>query len=117
MGQLGMSVASVKGRKKLNTKASLLTSNSLFEQEDATEPEREIGATLLAFDDPKLCTGCLLLPPRSKKLAPPSAATQLRVVGAVPSTSPKGTQATVSPDGFSAVFMLPDEFEAAIRQA
>ena len=71
---LGLSVASVKGSKKINKKASLLTSNSLFERDDATEPEREIGSTLLTFGDPALCTGCLLLPPtRKKKLDAPSA--------------------------------------------
>lgn len=41
---LGMKVQSVKGGKRINTKASILTSNSIFENEDATEPEREVSS-------------------------------------------------------------------------
>eukprot|EP00966_Prymnesium_polylepis_P001453 33252-Prymnesium_polylepis.2 len=138
---LGMRVTDVKNAKKINTKASFLTSNSIFESDDATVPEREVcaaraptththlvsdhgvnrcmslaqvGATLLSFDDPKLCTGCLLLPPRSKKkLTTPPPPTQLRVVGGLPDAGAP----TVSPDGLPAAFVSAADFEAAVKKA
>jgi len=111
--RLGMQVRSVKGGKKINSKASWLTSNSIFENEDATDPEREVGATLVSFEDPAVCTGCLLLAPKRKEtIKTQPALPLLRIVGTAPDLGPDRLNCRVS-----TLFTSPAEFEGYVKKA
>lgn len=107
----GMAVQQVEAsRKKISFS---INSNSLFENSDAFEPEREKGATLMGYDDQLDSTGLLLLPPISRtKLAQPNPDLQLGVVGSRLSTAPPD----VSPEGLRSVFVAEKDFEAALTQ-
>ena len=107
----GMAVQQVEAsRKKISFS---INSNSLFEDTDAFEPEREKGATLMGYDEKLDSTGLLLLPSISRaKLAQPNPDLQLSVVGSRLSTAPPD----VSPEGLRSVFVAEKDFEAALTQ-
>lgn len=108
----GMRVQQVEGGRKVSFS---INSNSIFENTDAFEPEREKGSILMGFDDRALSTGLLLLPPKSRaKLAPPPAGLQLTVVANRPEPSALAVEA--NPDGFPSVFVGPQDFEVALTQ-
>ena len=108
----GMAVQQVEAsRKKISFS---INSNSLFEDTDAFEPEREKGATLMGYDEKLDSTGLLLLPSISRaKLAQPNPDFQLSVVGSRLSNAPPD----VSPEGLRSVFVAEKDFEAALTQA
>lgn len=93
---------------------ALLSSNSIFEDSDVFEPDRELGSVHVCYGSAETNTGLLLLPPlgRTKPAAFGSGAGEprLRVVGA-----PPGGAALRSPDGLSAVFVSEEELEAALQ--
>lgn len=102
----GMRLLEKKERKKFKLS---IDSNSLFEDADAFEPEREMGAVLLGWDDAAMATGLLLLPPTSRtRLEPVPSAIQLGVVGSSPAAE------VSSPDGLRSVFFSSPAFEAAL---
>ena len=107
----GMAVQQVEAsRKKISFS---INSNSLFEDTDAFEPEREKGATLMGYDEKLDSTGLLLLPSISRaKLAQPNPDFQLSVVGSRLSNAP----ADVSPEGLRSVFLAEKDFEASLTQ-
>ena len=107
----GMAVQQVEAsRKKISFS---INSNSLFEDIDAFEPEREKGATLMGYDEKLDSTGLLLLPSISRaKLAQPNPDFQLSVVGSRLSNAP----ADVSPEGLRSVFLAEKDFEASLTQ-
>ena len=107
----GMAVQQVEAsRKKISFS---INSNSIFEDTDAFEPEREKGATLMGYDEKLDSTGLLLLPPISRaKLAQPNPDFQLSVVGSRLSNAP----ADVSPEGLRSVFLAEKDFEASLTQ-
>ena len=107
----GMAVQQVEAsRKKISFS---INSNSLFEDTDAFEPEREKGATLMGYDEKLDSTGLLLLPSISRaKLAQPNPDLQLSVVGSRLSNAP----ADVSPEGLRSVFLAEKDFEASLTQ-
>ena len=43
-----------------------INSNTIFKDGDATEPEREVGSTLMSYGDPRLGASVLLLPPKNR---------------------------------------------------
>lgn len=105
---LGMHVQQREGKRKFSASTN---SNSIFENTDALEPERERGSVLLGFDDEALTTGLLLLPPKSvKKLAPVPSPIRLLVLGSAPAP-----ELETSPDGLRNVFMGGADFEATLR--
>ena len=108
----GMAVQQVEAsRKKISFS---INSNSLFEDTDAFEPEREKGATLMGYGEKLDSTGLLLLPSISRaKLAQPNPDFQLSVVGSRLSNAPPD----VSPEGLRSVFVAEKDFEAALTQA
>ena len=107
----GMAVQQVEAsRKKISFS---INSNSLYENTDAFEPEREKQSTLMGYDEKLDSTGLLLLPPKSRsKLDKPNPNLQLSVVGSKLSTAPP----EVSPDGLRSVFVAEKEFETALTQ-
>lgn len=103
----GMRVLEKKQRKKL--KGLSIDANSLFEDESAFEPDRELGAVLLGWDDAAVATGLLLLPPKSRaKLDAVPSSIRLSVVGAAPMPE------VSSPEGLRSVFIRSPDFEAAL---
>jgi len=107
----GMAVQQVEAsRKKISFS---INSNSLYENTDAFEPEREKQSILMGYDEKLDSTGLLLLPPKSRsKLDKPNPNLQLSVVGSKLSTAPP----EVSPDGLRSVFVAEKEFETALTQ-
>ena len=103
---LGLRAGAPKGKKELS-----FAGTTIFKDDDAIEPDREVGSILMSAGSPELTTGVLLLPPRSRKaldlgLAPP----RLRVLGA-----PAGTQPP--PAGAPPLaFVGMDELEAALAE-
>ena len=79
--------------------------NSLFEDGDAFEPDREVGARQLGYGDPILTTSVLLLPPSSRRALRESAG-RLAVVGAPP---PPDAGAEGACDGVETVFVPASE--------
>lgn len=107
--ELGMSKVDVKtAARKLEIS---INKNTIFENADATEPDRELGSVLMAYGDAASTTGVLLLPPKSR--AKGDAATEpvppvMRFVGApAPAERP-------GPDGVLSVFTPYAEFEAGL---
>jgi hypothetical protein len=107
----GMAVQQVEAsRKKISFS---INSNSLYENTDAFEPEREKQATLMGYDEKLDSTGLLLLPPKSRaKLDKPNPNLQLSVVGSRLGAAPSD----VSPDGLRSVFVAEKDFETALTQ-
>ena len=106
---LGMTKASeTTSRRKLSVTQY---SRTLFENADASEPEREAGSVLMSYGETDLTTGLLLLPPKSKnaKVDIGARAPSLRLVGAPPAGA-----AGTSPDGLASVFTPAADFEAAV---
>ena len=89
-----------------------INSNTIFEDRDATIPDREVGSVLMSYGDAEQTTGLLLLPPqRSRKSLPPDAnQAVLRIVGTA-----AGTESRTSPEGVVSEFMPESDFEAAVR--
>merc|ERR1711865_598669 len=106
----GMAVQQVEaGRKKISFS---INSNSLYENTDAFEPEREKQATLMGYDEKLDSTGLLLLPPKSRaKLDKPNPNLQLSVVGSRLSAAPPD----VSPDGLRSVLVYSCKLSSARR--
>jgi hypothetical protein len=107
----GMAVQQVEAsRKKISFS---INSNSLYENTDAFEPEREKQATLMGYDEKLDSTGLLLLPPKSRrKLDKPNPDLRLSVVGSRLSTAPPET----SPEGLRSFFVAEKDFETALTQ-
>ena len=100
---LGMRVqgeTTKRGLKKLS-----VNMNSLYEDGDAFEPDREMGARQLGYGDPILTTSVLLLPPSSRRTLRESAG-RLAVVGAPP---PPDAGADGACDGVETVFVPASE--------
>ena len=100
---LGMRVqgeTTKRGFKKLS-----VNMNSLYEDGDAFEPDREMGARQLGYGDPILTTSVLLLPPSSRRALRESAG-RLAVVGAPP---PPDAGADGACDGVETVFVPASE--------
>jgi len=97
---------------------SLLSSNSLLEEGDAFEPEREIGSVYVGYGDPQSNTGLLLLPPLPGKRPKPSLGAQgqpeptLRAVGAPPASAAATER---SPDGLPVRFEDEDAYEGSLK--
>lgn len=98
------------GRKKIKITQY---SNTIFENSDATIPDREPGALLMSFGDVATTTGVLLLPPKPK--APKPTATgvppQLTVLTG-PTAEPPTAAAAF--DGVPNVLLPASDFEAKL---
>ena len=103
---LGMRAVDVKsGKKKVQFS---INSNTIFENEDATEPDRESGSYLMAYGEREANTGVLLLPPTSKKVRDPSPPV-MQFVG-----TPAAPAAAPGPDGVRTAFIPLGQFESQL---
>ena len=102
-----MNTLSETSRKKF--KLESINQNTIFENSDALEPEREAGSVLMTFGAAELTTGVLLLPPTKgrKALDPGFVPPTLLVVGA-----PAASEAAPPPgfDGVQSAFMPHADF-------
>merc|ERR1712087_1064095 len=106
---LGMRPGEPFGRRKLS-----LAGNTAFEDRDAFEPDRGLGATLMSYGDPETSTGLLLLPPLTRKAMPPGP-TEMRVLVIGASTAGATEPSMVrSPDGLPTVFESEQMLEARL---
>jgi len=108
---LGMAVQQVEtGKRKIQVS---INSNSIFENTDPFEPERDKGSVLMGFDDRLTSAGVLLLPPKTRKaLEPVPSAIALNMVGA-----PAAPELGASPDGLRNVFVGLGDFESRLPTA
>jgi hypothetical protein len=104
----GMSAGEPFGKRKLS-----LLGNTAFEDRDAFEPDRELGATLMSYGDPEASTGLLLLPPLARKAVPLSPETRLFVIGS-PGAGGTSSSVVLSPDGLPSVFESEPMLEARL---
>jgi len=105
--------AAFKLRENLGLDA-LLSSNTIFQESDVFDPDREVGSVFVSYGDAELNTGLLLLPPIGRKAlslgATGAAEPKLWVVGA----NPVSGDLALSPDGLALGFESEDQFEASI---
>ncbi len=97
------SLGMVAGTPKAPLRLQLGKSNSLFEDSDAMEPERELGSVLLSYGDAERTMGVLVLPPLTRRGAQTAVggakgAPELRVVGRFDGVVEGGSAAS-SPEG------------------
>jgi len=87
-----------------------INKNTIFENADATEVDREVGSILMGTGDKATNTGVLLLPPDKKKTRAAAADPMppvMRFVGGTALAERPG------PDGVVSIFEPPADFEAA----
>jgi len=108
---LGMTAGEPTGRKKIEITQY---TNTIFQNADATVPDREIGSVLMAYGDPSIATGLMLLPPKSRKsIQSVDPSMRLRVVGQSPLEL--ANDMSTSPEGLPSIFVAPDAFEKAVQ--